>query len=240
MTSAEDPRDPPRVTGQPRYVADPSFVVQNRRDLHLDESIPNALRQAIHRMSETGPNAETAYQAALDGLRSQSGAGANQVISAAIEELPEEAYLERLLLVQVAADVGEPELVELFRTVVTDPLPPERSSDADYKFTTRGREVIIRTTAVDGLARLAAEGSTIAVDYLLENVAHENRTVRAACVVALQGLGGAPASRVRERVGADDRDLLELRRMRVEDVPQPNAGTYVRHPGAKGDDPPRP
>jgi hypothetical protein len=191
-------------------------------------------------MSATGPTAETAYQDALDALRAQPPAEVRQMVTEVGRELPEEAYLERWSLVQLMADVNHADLLEFFEDVIRTPIPPERSSEADYKSTTRGREVIIRTTAVDGLERLAAEGSSRAVDVLLDHVAHDNSTVRTACIVALQELGGDAAERVRERVADEDRDLLEIRRVSVYDVPQPESGTYVRNPGVRDETPPEP
>jgi HEAT repeat protein len=243
MASNEGRDGPPRVNGQAYEAPNPTFVVQGRRDLGIARHggpVAEALRQSLDRMSAVGPDAETEYQAALATVRAQPAADVMQLASDVLAELPEDAYLDRLALVQVLTDVGDSELVALFREVITSPIPPERSSDADYKFTTRGREVIIRTTAVDGVARLAAEGSPEAVTCLLDNVTHENHTVRAACIVALQELGGEPAERARERVADEDRNLLELRRVSVYDVPQAAGGSYVRNPGVHDETPPPP
>jgi HEAT repeat protein len=190
-------------------------------------------------MSASGPDAETAYQDALAAVRAQPAAEVRELVSDVLRELPEDAYLDRWSLVQLLADVGDPESVALFQDVIATPLPPERSSDVDYKFTTRGREIVIRTTAVDAVAGLAAQGSPEAVQCLLDNVGHENHTVRAACIVALNELGGEPAERARERVAHEDRELLELRRVNVYDVPQPDVD-YVKHPGAHDETPPPP
>jgi hypothetical protein len=202
--------------------------------------VADALRRCLARMSATGPNAEAAYQEALAAVRQQPATAVGQLVSEMLRELPEEAYLDRWSLVQVLTDVGDLELVDVFRGVVTTPVPAERSLDTDYKFTTRAREVVIRTTAVEGLARLAAQGSAAAAECLLDNVTHENHTVRTACIVALNELGGELAEQARTRVADEDRGLLELRRTSVYDVPQPDADSYVKHPGAHDEPPPAP
>jgi hypothetical protein len=223
------------TSGEPAAVPDPTFAAEAQRDLGAilgSGPAGSALRQSVDRMSAIGPDAETAYQEAIAGVRSQPPDELRAAVTAAFRDLPDDAYLDRVSMVQVLTDVRDPSLVDVLRDVIAAPLPPERSTGEDYKYSTTAREVLIRTTAVDGVARLAAEGSAEAVDVLVDNVTHENHTVRAACVVALLELGGEPASRARDRIRDDDRDLLELRRARVQDVPQPDPGSEVRYPGA--------
>ncbi|MGW5366245.1 hypothetical protein [Actinopolymorpha pittospori] len=181
-----------------------------------------------------------AYQEALRSVRAQPAADLRRLVLEVLRELRKEAYLDRWSLVQVLSDIRDPKAVAILREVIETPLPPERSSADDHKFTTTGREVIIRTTAVDGVARLAEDGSREAIGCLLDNVGHEDRTVRTACIVALSELGGEPAERLRERVAEEDRALLELRPVNIYDVPQPRAGEYVRDPGAHDAPPPAP
>ncbi|MGW2746588.1 hypothetical protein [Streptomyces sp. NPDC001450] len=183
-------------------------------------------------MSASGPHAERSYQEALDLVRSQPGTEVARALSEAVRELPEDAYLERLALAQVATDLRDGALEEFLRLVVAAGLPPERGSADGHGFSTRAREVVIRMIAVEGLARLAADGSAAAAESLLAAVAHENRTVKAAAVAALQELGGEYEERLREATAPEDRELLKTRRLRIEDVPQPEGGTHVNHPGA--------
>lgn len=118
-------------------------------------------------------------------------------------------------------------------------MPPERSTGSDYKMPTLAREAIIRMAAVDGLARLARDGSSEAVDILAANVANPERNVRLSCIVALNELNGEAAERGRSQVLDEDRDLQDLRRVSVFDIPQPAGGDYVKHPGST-DEPPEP
>jgi hypothetical protein len=183
-------------------------------------------------MSASGPYAERSYQEALDLVRSQPVSEVAQALSATARELPEDAYMERLSLTQVATDLRDSALEEFLRHVVAAGLPPERGTADGHGFSTRAREVVIRMVAVEGLARLAADGSAAAADGLLAAVRHENRTVRGTAVAALRELGGAYAERLDESVAPEDRDLLHTRGLRIEDVPQPEAGTHVNNPGA--------
>ncbi|MFE4305294.1 hypothetical protein ACFQ9H_16160 [Streptomyces sp. NPDC056517] len=216
----------------------PSFALRGRRSefpLNGTGDVPDGLRLAVSRMSASGPQAERSYQEALDLVRSQPAAEVARTLAEAARELPEDAYLERISLAQVATDIRDGALVDFLQAVVAAGLPPERGTADGHGFSTVAREVVIRMVAVEGLARLAADGSAGAAESLLAAVGHENRTVRAAAVAALQELGGAYEEQLRESIAPEDHDLLEIRRLRIEDVPQPEGGTYVNNPGAGED-----
>ncbi|MFE6288026.1 hypothetical protein [Streptomyces sp. NPDC057877] len=232
---------PPPRPGRPQPAQEPSFAPRGRRSefpVQGHGEIPDILRLTVSRMSASGPHAETSYQRALGLARGQDGTDVARVLSEAVRALPEDAYLDRLSLTQVATDLRDPALEEFLRRTVTAQLPPERGTADGHGFSTRAREVLIRMVAVEGLARLAADGSDTAAASLLDAVGHENRTVRGAAVAAVRGLDGDYTGDLRERLGPDDGDLLQTRRLRIEDVPQPTGGTYVNHPGAGDGIPP--
>jgi hypothetical protein len=244
MTEMDRPeRDAPPPVGGSSPPGDPAFVVAGRDEFDVrGRGGPTAevLQRAIDLMTRTGPDADAAYQDALTEVRSQPPEGIAQMVAEVLREVPEENYLDRWSLVQVLSEVSPPGSEWVLRDVLSATLPPERSSEADYKSSTRGREVIIRTTAVEGLARLARQGSAEAVDVIVANLGHEDKTVRVACIVALNELGGDAEERGRAGILDEDRDLAPLRRTSVHDVPQFPGGDYVKNPETDDTPPPTP
>lgn len=208
----------------------------------IDEfgGLGSAFTDAVHAMGAVGPDVEDNYQRALRVLREYPPDEITTFARRGWQSLPEEAYLDRWGLVQLLTDLRLSDAAGVLAAVVATPVPPERSPGADHRHSTVGEEVVIRTTAVEGLARLAAEGDPRAVEALVRHLDDDQRGVRAACVTALRGLpGGAPVD-LTELVREDDRDLLTARRPDVREVPQVERVDYVLHPGAGADPPPPP
>ena len=172
-------------------------------------------------MSAHGETADAEYQRALRRVKEQPGDTVAAKVGQALDALPEESYLDRWGLVQLMADVSLPATVDLFANVLSAPIPPESSAVRDHRYSTVGQEVVLRTTAVQGLRRLAASGQESATRLLLTHLRHEQRSIRVACVMALRDLGGDAEAAMREALADEDRYLLEIRRLRVADVPQP-------------------
>jgi hypothetical protein len=185
----------------------------------------------MHRMNSVGEAAEQDYQRALSRVRDHSGETVAAVASAGWESLPENAYLDRWALVQLLADLEMPATIEVLDAVLSTPLPPERSAEHDHRYSTVGQEIVVRTTAVEGLRRLAANDDARAADALMRHVRHENRTVRVACVMALRDLGREYEESLRSAITEEDRFLLEIRRLQATDVPQATNIDQVRSPG---------
>jgi hypothetical protein len=119
----------------------------------------------------------------------------------------------------------------VLEAVLSTPIPPERSAERDHRYSTVGQEIVVRTTAVEGLRRLATNDDARAGETLVRNVRHENRTVRVACVMALRDLGQRYEESLRSAMSEEDRFLFEIRRLRASDVPQPTDVNQVRLPG---------
>jgi hypothetical protein len=237
MPADDNLSDAPRIGEPPRGdIRRPqSFVVQGRRDLESTmgkSPTADVLRSALARMSGIGPTAEAAYQEGLRAVQSRPTEEVKALIAEALRSLPEEAYLDRWALVQLSTDLRQSELIDLLDDTISTPIPAERSSDADYKSSTVAQESLIRISAVEGLVRLAAEGSTEAVNALLRHVSHEHRTIKEACVLGLKDLDKSVQTRLRAAVSEEDQDLLELHRAEVRDIPQPVVDEFVKNRGA--------
>ncbi|WP_410659969.1 HEAT repeat domain-containing protein [Amycolatopsis sp. lyj-112] len=206
-----------------------------------NSEIGELVTQAAETMAASGEDAERNYQRSLDRLRER----AEEVASAVGEQydaLAEDQYLERWGMVQLLTDLRHQATVPALENVLRQPIPPERSDDPAHGISTVGEEVIIRTTAVEALARLASSGDSAAKELLLRQVRHEVFTVRRAAVQAIAESGDTDlTARVREELsGTEDEQLLNIRRVDVRGVPQAVGGRFVKDSQDDAAPPPEP
>ena len=115
-------------------------------------------------MGSIGESGEKCYQSALDGLARH----AKEVIKIAATEyarLPKNQYLDRWALVQLIAEMKNEVSLEFLDRILSSEIPLEESNDP-HNFTTVGEEVMIRTTGIEAVTRLAADGSAKALEML--------------------------------------------------------------------------
>lgn len=208
-------------------------------DFGEDEDDPIAARivGAVNQMGGIGEQAESEYQQSLDELRADS-ARAIRLVAFAYDHLPEERYLDRWALIQLMGDLAEPAALGHLDRILSQPIPPERSKDP-HSFSTVGQEIVIRTTAIEVLARLAAGEDRTALDLLLKHMHHENFSVRRAAVQGYMMVGGPEArQRLLEHLPPRDHPLMDIRRPDVREVPQPRGELHLA--GPEIDDAPRP
>lgn len=210
------------------------FTFQHLAD---DRELADAILAAVNAMGGAGQCAEDDYQEALGALR-RKAKRTSEAIARELEALPEEAYLDRWALVMLLAELGHRSSARVFAGILESHIPEERSSDP-HGFSTVGEEVMIRTTAVEGLERLAGEGDEVAVEVLLANVGHENFSVRRAAVQALVATGGDEmGQRLAETLPERHRDLLKIQRRDVRTVEQAQGGLFLKPAGDGGTPPP--
>jgi hypothetical protein len=199
-------------------------------------STASLVAETVELMNAAGESAEQKYQSRLDLLRERAGEVVSEV-GARYDALEEDQYLERWSVVQLLTDLRRSASVNVLEEILRRPIPPERSPDPAHGFSTVGEETIIRTTAVEALARLAADGDQRSKQALLGNVRHPSFSVRRAAVQAIVDTGDADlVERARrELADTDDRRLFELRRVEVQSVPQAEGGRFL-----KQDTPPPP
>jgi len=180
-------------------------------------------------MNPAGDTTEETYHRSLDQLR-QRGDQITSTAGAKYEAMDEDQYLERWSLVQLLTDLRHPTAVPFLTEVLRRPIPPERSPDPAHGISTVGEEIIIRTTAIEALARLAADGDASAKAQLLEQVQHRNFSIRRAAVQAITESGDAELmQRVRRELeGTDNERLLQYRRVDVRSVPQAEGGRFLK------------
>jgi hypothetical protein len=111
--------------------------------------------------------------------------------------------------------------VPFLKSVVLTPIPPEESPDS-HTFSTVTEETILRTTAIEGLERLAVDGSDAALDVMLGALDQPSLSMRRAAVQGILATtrGAELRDRLAEILPEDQRFLLAIQRAVVQDVPQ--------------------
>jgi hypothetical protein len=193
---------------------------------------------ATRAMGGVGEHAEERYQAALEELRRRPPGDLVALVRRGWESLPQAAYVERWGLVQLLTDLRLSSACELLGDIVATPIPQERAPEHDHRFPPAVREVILRTTAVEGLVRLAGQGNREAVELLARHVRDGQQAVRVACVVALRELGDRSGVDVAALVREPDREVLGFRVTDLEEVRRIDRVDHVLNPGnAEGPQP---
>jgi len=212
------------ISDTPRIDMDDELTLQEPSSkLGLKEetkSIDSQVRAAIATMSAAGQAAEANYQAELLALVSNPQA-AIAAIGNMYRTTPEDAYIARWSQVHLLSDLRQNAALELFDSILSTPIPPEKMPNM-ITYSTVGEEVMIRTTAIEGITRLAAKGDHKALDLLRKYVKHEALSVKRAAIQGYLETGGSNArEELRKILPEKDEWLLDIRRMDVHDVPQP-------------------
>lgn len=194
---------------------------------------------ALSAMGGAGPDAEDAYQRALAELAGHAER-ATAVVVDLYRRLERQRYLERWALVQLAGDLRQPQAVELFAAVIAEPVEARPPADA-HAFNPLREEAVIKTTAVEHLERLTADGVDGAGAALDTAVRNPVLSVRRAAVQALVAVGGDEArERLRQHLPPGDQHLVDIRRIGAEELPPLTGERFLAgHPSrpAAGDQP---
>jgi HEAT repeat protein len=180
------------------------------------------IKEAINRMGSVGDNAEAEYQASLNKLRPLAKKIV-PLIAEAYQNLPEKQYIDRWSLVQLLLELREPSSLSVLDEIVSSPIPPERSK-SPVGISTRGEETMIRTTAIEAIAQIAAGGDRDATEMLLKHVKDESFSVKQAAIQAYRSLGREDTQKVLlKSLPEKDHPLLSIQRKDVWEVLQPQA-----------------
>ena len=214
--------DTPRLGGGQDEPGDELNIPEQRAfpDVSGDERLYRRLTDTVAVMTASGPNADEIYQEALRGQRADD----ELVILAfkTLDALDESAYEERWALVQLAIDLENPVAAEYLTEFVRRPIPPERSEDPGHGISTVTEEVVLRTTAIEGLARLLRH-DVDTTETLLDTIASSDYVaMRRAAWFALTESGRDDAVE-KARSILDERGdgwIADLRRTPVEEAEQ--------------------
>jgi hypothetical protein len=209
------------MSDAPRLISTDQLTSRNKHAVLFDRvkprSLATLLRDAVQRMNGVGGDAEAQYQQALAALR-LAGSDALDVLGKEFRGTDEEDFVNRWAIVQLLSDLHDQRAIRLLDRIVGLPLPKDRSPDPHGS--TAARELVVRTAAVEGIARLAASGSSEAQDALFNYVSHPVRSVRIAAVMACVEQGGAPAREaLQRRLAESDHWMMDIRRVHPREVP---------------------
>jgi HEAT repeat protein len=203
-----------------------------------DKELNALIVQAINRMGGVGDRAEDDYQGALEPLKERAEEAVD-VIFAEYDALPEDSYLDRWSLVQLLSELRDPKATKILNRIITSRIPAEKAK-ASHDISTVTEEVMIRTTAVEGVVRLSADGVEEARKVLLRHARHRILSIRRASV---QGLMETGTDEDRKELRAllkerGEERLLKIKRIDVREAPQATGGRFVVHPAVKTEPPP--
>lgn len=185
-----------------------------------DAELNSKILAVVQRMGGTGPHAEEEYQQSLQALRTVAKE-AIPVIADEYVALPETRYLDRWSLVHLLGELQDPSALPTLDEIIDSPIPAERSKVL-HEYSTRADELMLRTTAVEGIKRIAEKDSKRARDLLLKKARHAQLSIRRAAVQSYLEVGGPDAAeKLLEILPEEDRWLLEIQRQDVREVPQP-------------------
>jgi len=184
-----------------------------------DKELKERIIETINQMGDFGDNAEGVYQESLKRLQTD----AEKVVSIIGEEyetLPESQYNNRWSLIQLLAELKHPTSLSILDKILSNPIPPEKSKTPQY-FSTRGEEIIIRTTAIEAIVRIAAKRKSEVADLLLKHMQHKNFSVKRAAIQGYLSLGIENARKILlDKLHKNDHYILEIQRMDVNKIPQ--------------------
>lgn len=191
-----------------------------------DNPLNERIVEALNMMGGVGEEAETKYQAALNDLRKQS-AKVSRIVAAEYKNLPDDQYLDRWSLVQLLAELKDSSSLEVLDDLLSSRIPAERSKDP-HSFSTVGEEIMIRTTAVEALTRIADNKNEKALEILLKHTQHKNFSVKRAAIQGYLAHGGKDASNtLAKALPKNDQYILNIRRMDVREAPQAEGGVFL-------------
>ena len=160
MSSPEPPGDAPD-TGD-------SLRANPRRNAPQRSGTGRLLDDLIAAMTSAGESAQSRYGDALVRLQERAD---DAVIEIARAEggCHHRDYGRRWALIQAASELHRESALPYLRSVVMTPIPAEESADP-HSFSTVVEETILRTTAIEGIEQLAAQGSESAFETLFAAV----------------------------------------------------------------------
>jgi hypothetical protein len=193
----------------------------------VDAVLAARIVDAINLMGGAGDGAESCYQRALDGLARQAKEVAN-ALAVEYDRLDAAQYLDRWALVQLMGELKHEAALDFVDRLLAGRLPEERALDPEA-LSTVGEEVMIRTTAVDAVARMGSDGNARALEVLLRHVDHENFSVKRAAIQAFLAHGGEKAREtLSQRLPERDHHIMGIQRVDVRQVPQAQGGLFLK------------
>ena len=218
----------PRAPGDSPRTDDALAAPRGRARVADAGPATTALANFLEAANSVGVDAEERFKAARLRLR-RNPEDAVLAIAKALTGCRRRDYPLRWALVYAATQLDHGAAVPLLRELVLAPIPPEESSEP-HSFSTVGEETVLRTTAVEGLGRLAVSGNRKALDSLFKFLTIPSVSIRRASVLAILRKDRRLRGRISEQLPFDQRYLVDIVPKRVTDVPQVNPRLHLKRP----------
>jgi HEAT repeat protein len=194
--------------------ADADIGKAPRLELSLDlpdNEVGRLVRQHLT-LTLTGENKNPqTYYTSLRALQRQPEA-VSAALTRAYDGLDEGRYFERWGVVQTLGSLRSQAAASALATVALTPLPPENFDVSATDRSSREDEAMIRFRAIDGLAALAADGDTKALENLRQAIKAVDFTVRRAAAQAYLHLKPEARNDVASLLPKNEQFILSLAR----------------------------
>ncbi len=200
-------------------------IINQRVNIFPDTPLGYHLHEHINEIVDsTGSNAASRYQASLTVLRTNPEA-VTVMLEQAYQSLDETLYLDRWKIVDTLASLESEFALDSLATIASESISVEKNRKT-REFSTYEEEVMIRTSAIDGIKRLAQAGIVEAYDELFQLVGSGDRSVQLSAVIAYRSLSfvhGNGIEELRTVLASEDEWMLDLEILSV-----PVASGYIR------------
>ncbi len=184
--------------------------------------------EAVNRMGGAGEFAEEGYRVCIDRLCHKAKLVSN-IIQVEYFDMPEDSYLDRWSLVMLAVELQHNSSSAFFEKILASEIPKENSKHP-HSFSTVGEEVMIRTTAIEGLERMATNDDKEAIKVLFHNIGHEVFSIRRAATQAILAIGDEDMyKKLINELPKRHNDLLKICRTDVREAEQAEGGLFVKN-----------
>jgi hypothetical protein len=222
----------PRTPSSP--VTDDTFVIRRSADADDKGRFADRIERYLKTLYATGEDAEERHKRALEELRRDGG---EAVIALAKAEAGCQRgdYPRRWALVYAATRLSHDAALPYLRELVLTPIPSPKVRDA-HAFSVAREETILRTTAIEGVGRLARNGNKRALEALLGFLEIPSISVCRASIQAILSAEPGYRDQIAERIPRGFRHLLDVRPAQVTTVPQvkdPKKHLRIKKPLAK-------
>lgn len=187
-----------------------SFKKSRNKELNI------RIIEAVNLMGGIGECAENNYKRAIELLKNEGNV--LKIITDELSEMPQDKYFDRWSLVYLLSEIKSHTSLNYLATLIASQIPPERSPKA-HGLSTVGEEIIIRTTAVEGVLRLASDGNKDALEILYKNISNKNFSIKRACIQGILEIDKENGKKnILERLPKEEHFILGITRKHPSEV----------------------
>lgn len=209
-------RNKPKTPSSPG--TDDMFVLEPSAERASSGRFADRINRYLKTLFETDDDADEHQKRVLEELRSEAGEAVVALAKAEAGCKPHD-YPQRWALVYAATRMDHDAALPYLRELVLTPIPPSKAGDAHH-FSVAREETILRTTAIEGIGRLAERGNQQALDALFEFLDTDSISVCRASTQAILSVNPDYRDRVAERIPSKFHYLLDVRPAQVKEIPQ--------------------